>query len=92
MIKKIQNKEIGRTNLYKIYLLLREYKELEKERSEKKYMFYPFFYYFLSRNIKEEHRADVQKLFIDVNNNYEVRERALFVAKYILMKTREVRS
>ncbi len=90
-IRSIASKELSRTNLYKIYLLLREYKAYDQLGDDKKYMFYPFFYYFLSRNIPKEHQEYFVNLFIDVKNNYKVKNSAIFAAKYILMKTRNIR-
>ena len=83
--------DIGRTNLYRIYLLLRNYKELKDKKDDRRFMFYPFFYYYLSRNVKDELRSTVEDLFIDREKDYEVKERAVFNAKYILMRTRDVR-
>ncbi len=97
VVEKISGKELGRTNFYRIYLLLREYRELDREKDEEKrdlkFMFYPFFYYFLSRNVRDrELQIKLEKLFIEVENDHRVRDRALFLAKYVLMKTRGVRS
>ncbi len=91
VIEKIISGEIGRTNLYRIYMLLKEYQKLEREGDEKRYMFYPFFYYYLVRNIKEEDREAIENLFIDKALGHKVRESAVFLAKYVLMKTRDVR-
>ena len=90
--QRVGEKELGRTNLYRIYLLLRQYRELEKEKDDRKYMFYPYFYYYLSRNVKDEHRKPLENLFLNTEEDYKVRDSAIFVAKYILMKTREVRT
>ncbi len=91
VIEKIGKGELGRTNFYRIYLMLREYRELENAKNDKRFMFYPFFYYYLSRNVKEEHRRFLEDIFIDTAKDHSVRNRALFLAKYILMKTRNVR-
>ncbi len=89
VVRRVIEKQIGRTNLYRIYMLLREYREgSEKER----YMFYPFFYYYLLRNVKDErNREMIIDLFLDKSKDYEVRISALFSAKYVLMRTRDVR-
>ena len=82
--------DIGRVNLYRFYRLLRNY--FRADNSEKKYMFYPFFYYYLIRNIEElENRKTIEALFLDVEKDYQVKNSALFIAKYLLMKTRDVR-
>ncbi len=93
-VKKLSNlipeirKEVPRTTLYKLFLLLKDYKE--KENSEERYMFYPFFFYYLRRNIeKEELKKELLSLLLD--NNYEVRPEAPFSIKYLLMITRNVR-
>ena len=87
--QKVGERELGRTNLYRIYLLLRQYEELEEKGDDRKYMFYPYFYYYLTRNVKEEFRKELESLFLNTEDDYKVRESAIFVAKYILMKTRE---
>ena len=91
IIKEIEKQKIGRTNFYRIYLLLKEYIKLDEEGNEKKYRFYPFFYYYLLRNIKDK---ETQKLlseyFLKIEEDYKVREDALFRAKYVIMKTREI--
>ncbi|QWK20604.1 MAG: type III-A CRISPR-associated protein Cas10/Csm1 [Hydrogenobacter thermophilus] len=88
--KEIELKEIGRTNLYRIYMLLRTY---GRAKGSERLMFYPYFYYFLNRNVKgDEHRRLIEDLFIDQERDYEIRDSALFTAKYLLMKTRGVRS
>lgn len=78
---------IPRTSFYKFYLLLRQFREEEKE--EDRYMFYPLFFYFVRRNIKEKFQEIFVKTFLDENK--EVKKNALFIAKYVLMKTRDVR-
>ncbi len=83
--------ELGRTNMYRIYLLLKNYKKLREKGDDRRFMFYPFFYYYLSRNVKESYRAIVEELFIDKDKDYEVKDRAVFNAKYILLRTRDVR-
>ena len=83
--------DIGRSNLYRIYLLLRNYKQLKERGDDRRFMFYPFFYYYLSRNVKEDLRAVIEDLFIDKQKNYEVKDGSVFNAKYILMRTRDVR-
>ncbi len=90
--QRVGERELGRTNFYRIYLLLRQYKELEEDKDDRKYMFYPYFYYYLSRNVKDEHRKPLESLFLNTEEDYKVRDSAIFVAKYILMKTREVRT
>ncbi len=92
VIEQIGKGELGRTNFYRIYLLLREYRELEKEKDDRRFIFYPFFYYYLSRNVKENHRKSLEELILNTKDDHKVRERALFLAKYILMRTRNVRS
>jgi len=87
--EKVELKEIGRTNLYRIYLLLRTY---VKEKGSERLMFYPYFYYFLVRNVRKDYRELLEDIFIDWEKGYEVRSSALFIAKYLLMKTRGVRS
>ena len=92
-VSKLESREIGRTNMYRIYMLLKEYKELKEKGDDRRYMFYPFFYYYLSRNIKDnDDRKLVESLFLEIEKDYKVRETALFCAKYILMRTRDVRS
>ncbi|HIP43493.1 MAG TPA: type III-A CRISPR-associated protein Cas10/Csm1 [Aquifex aeolicus] len=89
VINLIRN-EIGRGNLYRFYQLLRNY--FKADKSEEKYMFYPLFYYYLIRNIKKaENRRAIEALFLDVEKDYKVKDSALFIAKYLLMRTRDVR-
>ena len=91
VIKEIEGQKIGRTNFYRIYLLLREYIKWDKKGDEKKYRFYPFFYYYLLRNVKDK---EIQKLlseyFLKIEEDYKVRDDALFRAKYVIMRTREI--
>ena len=89
LVGEIKKENVSRTNFYRIYLLLREYRQYEEEGSAGKYMFYPLFFYFVRRNVKE----DFQDLFVNtfLNENKEVKRSALFIAKYVLMKTRDVR-
>lgn len=80
--------KVGRTMVYRIYTLLRLY---EKEDGEVRMKFYPLFYYFINRNIKDDKlREDFVNLLIDIDNQYKVRKSARFILKYILMKTRGV--
>ena len=87
LAEQIKHGNIPRTSFYKVYLLLRQFREEEKE--EDRYMFYPFFFYFVRRNIKEK----LQEMFVNtfLDENKEVKKSALFIAKYVLMKTRDVR-
>ena len=91
VIKEIEDQKIGRANFYRIYLLLREYIKWDEKGDEKKYRFYLLFYYYLLRNIKDK---ETQKLlseyFLKIEEDYKVREDALFRAKYVIMKTREI--
>ena len=84
--------DIPRGNLYRFYMLLRLYKKHKEEGKDERFMFYPFFYYYLIRNIKKnENRKRIEALFLEVEKDYEVRPDALFIAKYLLMITRDVR-
>ncbi|WP_461829335.1 type III-A CRISPR-associated protein Cas10/Csm1 [Aquifex sp.] len=87
LAEQIKLGRIPRTSFYKVYLLLRQFRE--EEREEERYMFYPLFFYFVKRNIKEE----LQETFVDtfLDKNKEVMKNALFIAKYVLMKTRDVK-
>ena len=90
IVDNIKNGNIPRTSFYKIYLLLRQYREYEKEVKDEKYMFYPMFFYFVKRNIKKDFQEKFVNFFLDENK--EVKKNALFLAKYSIMKTRNVRS
>jgi CRISPR-associated protein Csm1 len=72
---------------YKFYQLLNSFKDNKNKISPK---FYPKFYYYLYRNVRnEKDRNQVIKFFLDIENNYQVKIDALFKAKYVIMKTRE---
>jgi len=76
-----------RTLLYRIYTLLRTYKKDGKVSLR----FYPMFYYQLHRNIKdEEEQKELEKLILDPENDYNIRNEAELLLKLVLMKTRGV--
>jgi hypothetical protein len=76
-----------RTLLYRIYTLLRAYKKDGKVSLR----FYPMFYYQLHRNIKgEEEQKELEKLILDPENDYNIRDDAELLLKLVLMKTRGV--
>jgi CRISPR-associated protein Csm1 len=76
-----------RTLLYRIYTLLRAYKKDGKVSLR----FYPMFYYRLHRNIKkEEEQRALEKLILDPENDYNIRDDAELLLKLVLMKTRGV--
>jgi CRISPR-associated protein Csm1 len=87
MVNLVKNRKIGRSLFYKFYQLIGSFKEDENKISPK---FYPQFYYYLYRNVKdEEDRKQVIGFFLDTENDYQVKKDALFKAKYVIMKTRE---
>lgn len=93
--KILKERNIGRSLFYKFYLLIRNYKEWEKREEEEKrnypekYKFYPLFYYYLYRNIKDEGlQSKIKDFLLDIRDDYKVRKDALFRAKYVIMKTR----
>jgi len=93
--KILEERNIGRSLFYKFYLLIRNYKKLEKKEREEernypeKYKFYPLFYYYLYRNIKDEGlQSKIKDFLLDIRDDYKVRKDALFRAKYVIMKTR----
>jgi CRISPR-associated protein Csm1 len=87
MVKLVNEGKIGRSMFYKFYQLLNSFKDNKNKISPK---FYPKFYYYLYRNVKDEKdRNQVIKFFLDTENNYQVKIDALFKAKYVIMKTRE---
>jgi CRISPR-associated protein Csm1 len=87
MVNLVKNRKIGRSLFYKFYQLLNSFKENENKISPK---FYPQFYYYLYRNVKDEKdREQVIGFFLDTGKDYQVKKDALFKAKYIIMKTRE---
>jgi len=87
MANLVKNGKIGRSLFYKFYQLLGSFKEDENKISPK---FYPKFYYYLYRNVKdEEDRKQVIGFFLDIGKDYQVKKDALFKAKYVIMKTRE---
>jgi hypothetical protein len=56
---------------------------------EARYKFYPMFFYYLLRNVKDkELRNEIVEFFMKVEKDYEIREDALFKAKYVIMATR----
>ena len=84
----LQELSVGRTFLYRVYLLVRRFFDMKNEGREEMYMFYPLFYYQLVRNVQdEEERRRIENLVLDENK--DVRKEALFSLKYMLMKTRE---
>jgi len=87
MVKLVNEGKIGRSMFYKFYQLLNSFKDNKNKISPK---FYPKFYYYLYRNVRDEKdRNQVIKFFLDIENNYQVKIDALFKAKYVIMKTRE---
>jgi len=87
MVNLVKNRKIGRSLFYKFYQLLGSFKEDENKISPK---FYPRFYYYLYRNVKdEEDRKQIIGFFLDTENDYQVKKDALFKTKYVIMKTRE---
>jgi CRISPR-associated protein Csm1 len=87
MVKLVNEGKIGRSMFYKFYQLLNSFKDNKNRISPK---FYPKFYYYLYRNVKDEKdRNQVIRFFLDTENDYQVKQDALFKAKYVLMKTRE---
>jgi CRISPR-associated protein Csm1 len=87
MVNLVKIRKIGRSLFYKFYQLLGSFKEDENKISPK---FYPRFYYYLYRNVKdEEDRKQIIGFFLDTENDYQVKKDALFKAKYVIMKTRE---
>jgi CRISPR-associated protein Csm1 len=87
LVNLVKNRKIGRSLFYKFYQLIGSFKEDENKISPK---FYPQFYYYLYRNVKdEEDRKQVIGFFLDTENDYQVKKDALFKAKYVIMKTRE---
>jgi CRISPR-associated protein Csm1 len=87
IVNLVKNRKIGRSLFYKFYQLLNSFKENENKISPK---FYPQFYYYLYRNVKDEKdREQVIGFFLDTGKDYQVKKDALFKAKYIIMKTRE---
>jgi Predicted hydrolase of the HD superfamily (permuted catalytic motifs) len=76
-----------RTLLYRIYTLLRAYKKDGKVSLR----FYPMFYYQLYRNIKgEEEQKELERLILDPEKDYNIRDDAELLLKLVLMKTRGV--
>jgi CRISPR-associated protein Csm1 len=76
-----------RTLLYRIYTLLRSY----KKDGNVSLRFYPMFYYQLYRNIKgEEEQKELEKLILDPENDYNIRDEAELLLRLVLMKTKGV--
>jgi Predicted hydrolase of the HD superfamily (permuted catalytic motifs) len=76
-----------RTLLYRVYTLLRAYKKDGKVSLR----FYPMFYYQLYRNIKgEEEQKELERLILDPEKDYNIRDDAELLLKLVLMKTRGV--
>jgi CRISPR-associated protein Csm1 len=87
MINLVNKKKIGRSLFYKFYQLLKSFKDNKNKISPK---FYPLFYYYLYRNVKDEKdRNQTINFFLDTGNDYQVKKDAPFKAKYVIMKTRE---
>jgi CRISPR-associated protein Csm1 len=87
MVNFVNNEKIGRSLFYKFYQLLKSFKNNENNISPK---FYPQFYYYLYRNVKDkDDREQVINFFLDSKNDYQVKKDALFKTKYVIMKTRE---
>ena len=78
---------IGRSTFYRIYTLMKYFRE---NRKEKWWKFYPLFYYQIHRNVKGEEREEFVKTLIETNKDYTLKRNALFMAKYVIMKTRGV--
>lgn len=90
MVKFMEEKNIGRTLIYKFYQLLQEYVKNNEKKDSLRYRFYPLFYYYLYRNIKkEEDRRKMEEFILDVKNDYQIKENIMFKIKYVLMKTRK---
>lgn len=86
MVRLIKKGYVGRSAFYRIYMLMKYYKEQEKN---KWWRFYPLFYYQVSRNVWENEKEFIES-FIDENNDYLLKDNALFLAKYVIMKTRNM--
>lgn len=84
----IREGAVGRSVLYKVYMLTRAYRNKEGINPR----FYPLFYYLIYRNVrlKDQDLEDFIKLFIDPNRDYQLRSYVPFSIKYAIMKTREV--
>ncbi len=83
---------IGRSLFYKFYQLLGSFRKPSKNGKtlEVDPRFYPMFYYFLYRNVKDEKlKNDMIEFFTDTKKDYQIRKEALFKAKYVIMKTRK---
>ncbi len=86
LIKLVEKREVGRSFLYRMYMLMRQYQE--KKKGGGWWKFYPLFYYQLYRNVKDEHHGKLEEVFIDKSGSYNPRKNALFISKYVIMKTR----
>ncbi len=78
---------IGRSTFYRIYTLMKYFRE---NRKEKWWKFYPLFYYQIHRNVKGGEREKFVKTLIETDKDYTLKRNALFMAKYVIMKTRGV--
>ncbi len=83
----IKDGHIGRSTFYRIYTLMKYFRE---NRKEKWWKFYPLFYYQIHRNVKGGEREKFVKTLIETDKDYTVKRNALFMAKYVIMKTRGV--
>lgn len=85
----IEKRKIGRSTFYRIYMLMKNYREYEKN-NKKWWKFYPLFYYQVYRNMDSEYQKDFVNALIDSSDDYTLKDNALFLAKYVIMKTRSV--
>lgn len=86
----MERKKVGRSALYRFYMLMRYYREQEESTGKKWWRFYPLFYYQLYRNVNKDSQDALLEAFINREKDYTLRGNALFLAKYLIMKTRNL--
>ena len=97
LLKELENDNLSRSLLYRLYIRLKAVKETTEENSTKRkeelYRFIPYFYYQLARNVKnKELQEELEKIFIDTSKEELVNlESGLVFLSYLLMLSRNLK-
>ena len=97
LLKELENDNLSRSLLYRLYIRLKAIKETTEENSTKRkeelYRFVPYFYYQLARNVKnEEIQKKLEEIFIDPSKDELINlEESLVFLTFLLMLTRDLK-
>ena len=97
LLKELENGNLSRSLLYRLYIRLKAIKDTTKEdsvkRKEELYRFIPYFYYQLARNVKGgELQKELEEIFINPQSEELVNlESGLVFLAYLLMLSRDLK-